>query len=83
MKIENGKVVEMSEQEIKDFYYENHLMKQFIDKHCVMYKIDLEEACKRSTVRNTALYYINAENAKMSVSEALYGCGSGILKGDC
>ena len=82
MKIENGKVIEMSEQEIKDFYYKNDLMKQFIDKHCMMFKIDLEEACKHSTVLNTALYYINAENAKMSVSEALYGCGSGTLKGD-
>ena len=48
---------------------------QFVKAYCEEWKIDREQALKYAVVKEVGEYYKNAEKGKISVTEAVAGCG--------
>ena len=48
---------------------------EYVERYCKEWKIDREQALQHAIVKEIKSYYENAEKGKISVTEAVAGCG--------
>ena len=66
---------------MEELYKTNPDFQSYIRGYCQEWGIDKETAFTHSMIKNIAEYYKDANRGKINVTEALYGCGSGSVKG--